>query len=185
MEIPSGTPGTSRFVGLSTVVLAGQRFRARTGLGIALLGLMAVGCTASLGDAGSPGKGAGAPGPPAGAAGATAPGGGTGAAAAAGTASSTGTSPSNPGGGTGTVGATSGSAGTSGASLQQPAAALVPTARLARLSRPQWVNTVKDLLGLADISDVEANVSGDAVVGFDNDVDSLFVGETLRSDLAD
>jgi hypothetical protein len=66
-----------------------------------------------------------------------------------------------------------------------PAAALVPTSRLARLSHPQWANTVRDLLKLADISDVEANVSGDAVVGFDNDVESLFVAEDLRADLAD
>ena len=65
-----------------------------------------------------------------------------------------------------------------------PTAVLVPTARLARLSHTQWANSVKDLLKLTDISDVEPNVIGDAVVGFDNDVESLFVTETLRSDLA-
>jgi hypothetical protein len=64
-----------------------------------------------------------------------------------------------------------------------PADVFVPTARMARLSRVQWSNTVRDLLGLADISDIERDITGDAVVGFDNDVESLFVSDTLRADL--
>ena len=34
-----------------------------------------------------------------------------------------------------------------------PASVLVPTPRLARLSRQQWSNAVRDLLKLTDISD--------------------------------
>ena len=172
MQLPNATPGPFRLARL-------------TALGI-LLGLVATAaCTATVGGpGGAPGKGpetGPAGGPQAGPAGSSAAG-QTGT-SSAGTSSSPGSPPSTTG--AGAVGATSGGGGNSATSLQPPPPALVPTARLARLSRPQWVNTVKDLLKLSDISDVEANVSGDAVVGFDNDVDSLFVGETLRSDLAD
>jgi len=66
-----------------------------------------------------------------------------------------------------------------------PASVLVPTPRLARLSRQQWANAVRDLLKLKDIADVEANVSGDALIGFDDDAESLFVTEQLRSQLFD
>jgi hypothetical protein len=65
-----------------------------------------------------------------------------------------------------------------------PPPALVPTPRLARLSRQQWSNTVRDLLKLTDISDVDKDISGDALVGFDSQADALFVGEMLRQEFA-
>jgi hypothetical protein len=61
----------------------------------------------------------------------------------------------------------------------------VETPRFARLSRQQWANAVRDLLMLSDISDIESNVSGDALVGFDAEAEDLFVTEQLRSDLFD
>jgi Protein of unknown function (DUF1592)/Protein of unknown function (DUF1588)/Protein of unknown function (DUF1595)/Protein of unknown function (DUF1587)/Protein of unknown function (DUF1585) len=65
-----------------------------------------------------------------------------------------------------------------------PAAVLVPTPRLARLSRQQWSNTIRDLLKLADVADVENGVSGDALINFDNEAEALFVTEQLRQQLA-
>jgi len=65
-----------------------------------------------------------------------------------------------------------------------PASTLVATPRLARLSRQQWSNTVRDLLKLTDISEIDKGVSGDALVGFDDQADALFVGEMLRKELA-
>lgn len=65
-----------------------------------------------------------------------------------------------------------------------PATTLVATPRLARLSRQQWSNTIRDLLKLNDISEVDKGVSGDALVGFDDQADALFVGEMLRKELA-
>lgn len=97
------------------------------------------------------------------------------------------------GGGVGGVGgqglAGSGQAGSAGADpyavpSTPPASVLVPTSRLARLSRQQWANTVRDLLMLEDITDVDRGVSGDALVGFDNEGDALYVGEMLRQELA-
>jgi len=66
-----------------------------------------------------------------------------------------------------------------------PAATLVSTPRVARLSRQQWSNTVRDLLQLADISDIDSSVSGDALIGFDDQADALYVTEQLRSQLFD
>jgi hypothetical protein len=66
-----------------------------------------------------------------------------------------------------------------------PEAVLVPTPRLARLSRKQWANTVVTVLQLDDISDIEADVSGDALLGFDTEADALYVTEQLRRELAD
>jgi len=66
-----------------------------------------------------------------------------------------------------------------------PASVLVPTSRVARLSRQQWSNAVRDLLKLTDISDVDSMVAGDALIGFDNEVDALYVTEQLRSQLFD
>ena len=91
------------------------------------------------------------------------------------------------GGGQGLAG--SGQAGSAGADpyavpSMPPASVLVPTSRLARLSRQQWSNTVRDLLMLEDISEVDQGVSGDALVGFDNEGDALYVGEMLRQELA-
>jgi Protein of unknown function (DUF1592)/Protein of unknown function (DUF1588)/Protein of unknown function (DUF1595)/Protein of unknown function (DUF1585)/Protein of unknown function (DUF1587) len=64
-----------------------------------------------------------------------------------------------------------------------PASQLVETARVARLSRLQWTNTVRDLLKLSDISAIDKDVSGDALFGFDSQADALFVGEMLRKEL--
>jgi hypothetical protein len=94
--------------------------------------------------------------------------------------------------GVGQGGSQSGGAGVSGSAGEDPYAipttppppVLVPTARLARLSRQQWTNTVRDLLKLADISEIDKGVSGDALVGFDNEADALYVGEMLREELA-
>ena len=83
----------------------------------------------------------------------------------------------------GTGGSTVGPTGTGGGPLVPPAPVLVPTARLARLSHLQWAQSARDLLKLADISDITDKVSGDAVVGLDNEIDSLYVSPQLRSDL--
>jgi hypothetical protein len=66
-----------------------------------------------------------------------------------------------------------------------PAPVLVETARVARLSRQQWSNAVRDLLKVTDISDIDSTVTGDALVGFDNEADDLYVTEQLRKQLAD
>ncbi|MES1206748.1 MAG: DUF1592 domain-containing protein [Pseudomonadota bacterium] len=66
-----------------------------------------------------------------------------------------------------------------------PAPVLVATPRLARLSHQQWTNAARDLLMLPDISDIASNVSGDALTGFDDEADALFVTEQLRSQLFD
>ena len=66
-----------------------------------------------------------------------------------------------------------------------PSAVLVPTARIARLSRQQWSNAVRDLLQLTDISEIDSTVTGDALVGFDNEADALYVTEQLRKQLFD
>ena len=66
-----------------------------------------------------------------------------------------------------------------------PAAVLVPTARIARLSRQQWSNAVRDLLQITDIADIDSTVTGDALVGFDNEAESLFVTEQLRKQFFD
>src|SRR6187551_2842958 len=68
---------------------------------------------------------------------------------------------------------------------EPPATVLVATPRVARLSRQQWVNAIRDLLMLSDISDIESLVSGDALVGFDAEAEDLFVTEQLRSELFD
>ncbi len=71
--------------------------------------------------------------------------------------------------------------------IAKPAEAslLEPTPRIARLSRKQWSNAVRDLLQLDDISDVDEEVSGDALTGFDSQADALYVTEQLRRQLAD
>jgi hypothetical protein len=85
---------------------------------------------------------------------------------------------SPPVGGGGNAG--SGTTWTPGA--PQPSV-VVPTPRLARLSRLQWENSVRDLLQLADITDVTGPVTGDALVGFDTEAEALRVGEQLRADV--
>jgi len=44
---------------------------------------------------------------------------------------------------------------------------------------------VRDLLKLSDIAEIDSNVSGDALIGFDDEAESLFVTEQLRSQLFD
>ena len=94
--------------------------------------------------------------------------------------------------GTGGSGTGAGGSGTGGQGgdpyaipTSPPAAVLVATPRVARLSRQQWSNAVRDLLKLTDISDIDSNVSGDALIGFDDEADALFVTEQLRSQLFD
>jgi hypothetical protein len=66
-----------------------------------------------------------------------------------------------------------------------PATVLVASPRIARLSRTQWSNAVRDLLKLTDISEIDSGVSGDALHGFDDEAESLFVTEQLRAQLFD
>src|SRR5687767_8873329 len=106
--------------------------------------------------------------------------------------------PMGPGAASAAGGATAGSAtGPGGSQLgdaggdpyavpaSPPASVLVPTPRVARLSRQQWANAVRDLLKLSDISAIESNVSGDALIGFDSEAEGLFVTEQLRAQLFD
>ncbi len=95
-------------------------------------------------------------------------------------AGSTGGSSSGAGAGMGTAG----SGDPYAIPANPPAAVLTPTPRLARLSRQQWANAVRDLLKLTDIADVENGVSGDALIHFDTEADALFVTEQLRQQLA-
>ena len=97
-------------------------------------------------------------------------------------------------GGSQTGGSGQGTAGQAGTGMggdpyaippSPPAALLVPTARVARLSRTQWSNAVRDLLKLTDISDIDRGVSGDALINFDDEADALFVTEQLRAELFD
>jgi hypothetical protein len=103
--------------------------------------------------------------------------------------SSSGSSSQTPGvgpglGGPGASGGTSQDGDPYAVPKSPPATKLVATPRLARLSRQQWSNTIRDLLKLSDISEVDKGVSGDALVGFDDQADALFVGEMLRKELA-
>jgi hypothetical protein len=66
-----------------------------------------------------------------------------------------------------------------------PGTVLVASPRVARLSRTQWSNAVRDLLKLTDISEIDSGVSGDALIGFDDEADALFVTEQLRAQLFD
>jgi hypothetical protein len=135
-------------------------------------------CTGTVGDPAGPGAGAtgGTVGP------------GTGGASASGGQGSGGKAGSPATGGQ-AGSAQAGSGGFAGddpyvVPAEAPAAVLVPTSRLARLSRLQWSNTVRDLLLLEDITDIDQGVSGDALVRFDNEGDALYVGEMLRQELA-
>jgi hypothetical protein len=118
---------------------------------------------------------------------------GSGATTGAGAGAGSGTAGAGPGlGGSGVAGAGSGLGGAAGMGADPyaipttpPAAVLVATPRVARLSRLQWSNAVRDLLKLTDISDVDRNVSGDALIGFDDEAEALFVTEQLRAQLFD
>jgi hypothetical protein len=82
-------------------------------------------------------------------------------------------------GGSGVIGG--GGSGTSGGA----SSALVATPRVVRLSRPQWENAVRDLLKIQDIGDVTSRVTGDALVGLDNEAEALHIDPQLRADLED
>ena len=112
---------------------------------------------------------------------------GTGAGSGSGGGSGSGSGGTGTGsGGTGTGSGTGGQGGDPYAiPTSPPASVLVPTSRLARLSRQQWSNAVRDLLKLTDISAIDSNVSGDALIGFDDEADALYVTEQLRSQLFD
>jgi hypothetical protein len=103
--------------------------------------------------------------------------------------SGTGTGGSQTGGSQGQGTAGQGSTGLGGDPYAipstPPAATLVATPRVARLSRTQWSNAVRDLLKLTDIAEIDRGVSGDALIGFDDEAESLFVTEQLRSELFD
>jgi hypothetical protein len=92
-------------------------------------------------------------------------------------------------GGSNAAGAGQGTAGQSGdpyaVPATPPASVLVQAPRLARLSRLQWSNSVRDLLKLTDIADIDSGVSGDALIGFDNQADALYVTEQLRQQFAE
>ena len=120
---------------------------------------------------------------------------GSGGSKTGGSGGSGGSSPAGSGGSASGGSASGGSQGTgqgSGGSgdpyaipSSAPASVLVTTSRMARLSRVQWSNAVRDLLKLSDISDVDSTVSGDALIGFDDEGDALYVTEQLRSQLFD
>jgi Protein of unknown function (DUF1592)/Protein of unknown function (DUF1588)/Protein of unknown function (DUF1595)/Protein of unknown function (DUF1587)/Protein of unknown function (DUF1585) len=82
------------------------------------------------------------------------------------------------------AGGTAGSsAGAGPGAVAQPVSVLVATPRIARLSQSQWANTVRDLLKLPDLGGVEAQLTKDAVVNFDNEAEALRVADDLRADL--
>jgi hypothetical protein len=64
-----------------------------------------------------------------------------------------------------------------------PPIVLSPSSRLARLSHTQLLNTYRDLLGLTDVSVADSTLTADAVVGFDNESDSLYVNDALWPEL--
>jgi hypothetical protein len=90
-------------------------------------------------------------------------------------------SPTTPGAGSGQTGGSG--AGNAGGGAGPVAGGLVATPRVVRLSRPQWENSVRDLLQLSDISDVTSKVTGDALVGLDNEAEALRIDPQLRADL--
>jgi hypothetical protein len=105
----------------------------------------------------------------------------------------TGSSSTGTGGSSGSSGSSSGSGSSSEADSGTstvvegdggaPAVVLSPTSRVARLSHTQLLNTYRDLLGLTDVSAADALLTPDAVVGYDNEGDALFVTDQLWGDL--
>jgi len=158
--------------------LRAKRFAAAASLSAAL----ALGCTGVITDEQSGSTGGSGPQGGAGAGGPMASRGGA-------TAGQGGVNPGGNGQGTGSSSTTLGGTGPAddpyAIPASPPGAVLVPTARLSRLSRQQWSNAVRDLLKVTDISDIDATVTGDALVGFDNEADDLYVTEQLREQLAD
>jgi len=64
-----------------------------------------------------------------------------------------------------------------------PPVTLSPTSRVARLSHTQLLNTYRDLLGITDVSAADSILTPDAVVGYDNEGDALFVTDQLWGNL--
>jgi hypothetical protein len=88
----------------------------------------------------------------------------------------------------GSSGSSSGPEADSGAMAMEvdgaaPAVVLSPTSRVARLSHTQLLNSYRDLLGINDVSAADAILTPDAVVGYDNEGDALYVTDQLWGDL--
>jgi hypothetical protein len=64
-----------------------------------------------------------------------------------------------------------------------PPVVLSPTSRVARLSHTQLLNTYRDLLGITDVSAADSILTPDAVVGYDNEGDALYVTDQLWANL--
>lgn len=64
-----------------------------------------------------------------------------------------------------------------------PAVVLSPASRIARLSHTQLLNSYRDLLGITDVSAADTILTPDAVVGFDNEGDALYVTDALWANL--
>jgi hypothetical protein len=64
-----------------------------------------------------------------------------------------------------------------------PPVILSPSSRIARLSHTQLLNTYRDLLGITDVSAADSALTPDAVVGFDNESDALYVTDALWANL--
>jgi len=171
--------------------LGGARFAAASLGGLVFL---VVGCTGQItggqpgsGGASNPGSGGAATG---GSNGGTQSGGSSGSGSGSRTGSGGGSAQSGGSSGSGS-GSSSGSGGSSGGDdpyaipSSPPATVLVASSRVARLSHQQWANAVRDLLKLPDVSDVASGVTGDALMGFDNEAGDLYVTEQLRSQLFD
>jgi hypothetical protein len=167
--------------------------RAKRFMAIASLGMLAFasGCSAEISGNSSPmGPGGVGPGPAGGSgSGSALPNAGQG-----GTTSQGPNRPGGSGGGPGQGGTAAGAPSQGGTGLgddpyaipaSPPEAVLVPTARVARLSRKQWSNSIRDLLKVTDVAEIDNAVIGDALHGFDNEADALFVTEQLRLQLAD
>jgi hypothetical protein len=71
----------------------------------------------------------------------------------------------------------------SAGSAAPPPAILPPSSRIARLSHTQLLNTYRDLLGITDVSAADTILTPDAVVGFDNEGDALYVTDALWANL--
>jgi hypothetical protein len=132
--------------------------------------LLLAGCTS--GGASGPGSFGGTTSTSGGTGNGTIPGGGIGSSAAG-----AGSTPVGDSGGTGS--STAGASGTGSV----PSTAAVATPTLSRLSVLQWASSIRSLLALANPGDLDNALTKDAVVRFDNEADSLFVGQDLHDDL--
>lgn len=136
--------------------------------------LLLAGCTGTVGNGGVGGDGT-----PVTSGGA---GSGLGAGGSAGITSNGGTSgQGSSSGGTNANGGADASGGVPGTVADPNAPTATPA--LARLSVLQWANTVRSLLALTAPGDLDNALTKDAVVRFDNEADSLFVGQDLHDDL--